>query len=154
MRSWEAAGDLLREWEGRGAKTVLMPMKDAIERFLKDAEARHLSAATIGTSAASAGDPRGRQRYPTKNSFGHHNRARLRAFVLLLRCSGLRIRDAVCLRRDRLKHGRTSGSPPVVLEAFAVFWVMLSIRSGPARVSRSRRSFTMARRQLTVSSGL
>jgi integrase/recombinase XerD len=45
-------------------------------------------------------------RYPTKNSFGYDNRARLRAFILLLRYSGLRIRDAVCLRRDRITDGK------------------------------------------------
>lgn len=42
-------------------------------------------------------------RYPANNSYGHDNRARVRAFVLLLRYSGLRIRDVVCLRRDRIK---------------------------------------------------
>jgi integrase/recombinase XerD len=46
------------------------------------------------------------EKYPTKNSFGYDNRARLRAFVLLLRYSGLRIRDAVCLRRDRIVDGK------------------------------------------------
>ena len=68
--------------------------------------------------------------YPTKNSFGHDNRARLRAFVLVLRYSGLRIRDAVCLRRDRIKDGKLmvytqkTGQavyvplPPVVVESF------------------------------------
>jgi len=70
------------------------------------------------------------ERYPTKNSFGYDNRARLRAFVLLLRYSGLRIRDAVCLRRDRIVDGKLmvytqkTGQPvyvplpPVVIESF------------------------------------
>jgi site-specific recombinase XerD len=40
--------------------------------------------------------------YPTRNSFGHDNRARVKAFVLLLRHSGLRIRDVVCMKRDRI----------------------------------------------------
>ncbi len=69
-------------------------------------------------------------KYPTKNSFGIDNRARLRAFVLLLRYSGLRIRDAVCLRRDRIVDGKLmvytqkTGQPvyvplpPVVIESF------------------------------------
>jgi integrase len=38
--------------------------------------------------------------YPTRNSFGHDNRARVKALVLLLRHSGLRIRDVVCMKRD------------------------------------------------------
>ncbi len=71
------------------------------------------------------------ERYPTRNSFGHDNRARLRAFVLLLRYSGLRIRDVVCLHRDRVKDGKLmlytqkTGQavfvplPPVVFEALA-----------------------------------
>jgi site-specific recombinase XerD len=69
------------------------------------------------------------ERYPTRNAFGHDNRARLGAFVLLLRYSGLRIRDAVCLRRDRIKDGKLmvytqkTGQPvyvplpPVVVES-------------------------------------
>jgi len=70
------------------------------------------------------------EKYPTKNSFGYDNRARLRAFVLLLRYSGLRIRDAVCLRRDRIVDAKLmvytqkTGQPvyvplpPVVIESF------------------------------------
>lgn len=44
-------------------------------------------------------------RYPTRNAQGHDNRARMKAMVLLLRWSGLRIRDAVTLRRDAIKDG-------------------------------------------------
>lgn len=44
--------------------------------------------------------------YPTKGIYGEANRARIRAFVLLLRYSGLRIRDAVCLERKRIKDGK------------------------------------------------
>ncbi|MDP1570830.1 MAG: tyrosine-type recombinase/integrase [Vicinamibacterales bacterium] len=44
--------------------------------------------------------------YPTRNSFGHDNRARVRAFVLVLRYSGLRIRDVVQLRAAHLQDGR------------------------------------------------
>ena len=70
-------------------------------------------------------------KYPTKNSFGYDNRARLRAFVLLLRYSGLLIRDGVCLRRDRIVDGKLmvytqqTGQavyvplPPVVEESLA-----------------------------------
>ena len=39
-------------------------------------------------------------RYPERNSYGHDNPARVRAFVLTLRYSGLRIGDVVGLRRD------------------------------------------------------
>jgi integrase/recombinase XerD len=44
--------------------------------------------------------------YPNKGIWGFNNRARLKAFVLLLRWSGLRIRDAVCLRRDALEENK------------------------------------------------
>jgi site-specific recombinase XerD len=69
------------------------------------------------------------EKYPTQNSYGGDNRARLRAFLLLLRYSGLRIRDVVCLLRDRIKDGKLmlytqkTGQavfvplPPVVTEA-------------------------------------
>lgn len=45
-------------------------------------------------------------RYPLKGIYGDFNRIRLRAFVLLLRYSGLRIGDAVALRKDRIENGR------------------------------------------------
>ena len=38
--------------------------------------------------------------YPAKGIYGEFNRVRLRAFVKLLRYTGLRIRDAVCLKRS------------------------------------------------------
>ena len=40
--------------------------------------------------------------YPTHNAFKYDNRARMRAFVLLLLHSGLRIRDAVCLTESQI----------------------------------------------------
>lgn len=45
------------------------------------------------------------ERYPRKNSLGLDNRARIRAFVLLLRYSGLRLQDAVTLEKIRLRDG-------------------------------------------------
>jgi integrase len=45
-------------------------------------------------------------RYPQRNSFGHDNPARIRAFVLMLRYSGLRIGDCVGLRREHLDGDR------------------------------------------------
>jgi integrase len=45
-------------------------------------------------------------RYPERNSFGHDNPARVRAFVLTLRYSGLRIGDVVGLRRSDLHRAR------------------------------------------------
>jgi integrase/recombinase XerD len=42
-------------------------------------------------------------RYPTQNSYGHDNPERVRAFVLVLRYSGLRIGDAVALKRSHLE---------------------------------------------------
>jgi integrase/recombinase XerD len=41
-------------------------------------------------------------KYPERNAFGHDNRARVRAFVLTLRYSGLRIRDCATLPVSRL----------------------------------------------------
>lgn len=40
--------------------------------------------------------------YPLKNSFGYDNRARLRAFLLMLRYSALRIGDVVALQKSRI----------------------------------------------------
>lgn len=45
-------------------------------------------------------------RFPIKGVHGEGNRQRLRAMVLLLRYSGLRIRDAATLRRERLQGGK------------------------------------------------
>lgn len=45
-------------------------------------------------------------RYPIQGIYRTGNRLRLTAMVLLLRFSGLRIRDAVTIRRDRVKDGR------------------------------------------------
>ena len=67
--------------------------------------------------------------YPANGIYGEGNKARMRAFVLLLRYTGLRIRDVVCLKRSALKNGklflRTQKTgvpvllplPPFVLEA-------------------------------------
>src|SRR5947209_2962576 len=48
--------------------------------------------------------------FPTRRSsdliYGEGNRKRLRAMVLLLRYSGLRIRDAATLRRERVRDGK------------------------------------------------
>jgi integrase len=45
-------------------------------------------------------------RYPERNAYGHDNPTRVRAFVLTLRYSGLRIGDCVGLRRDHLDGDR------------------------------------------------
>jgi integrase len=45
-------------------------------------------------------------RYPSRNSFGHDNRTRVKAFVMLLRYSGLRIGDVVGLRKDHVNDDR------------------------------------------------
>jgi integrase/recombinase XerD len=45
-------------------------------------------------------------RFPLKGIYGEGNRKRLRAMTLLLRYSGLRIRDAATLRRERLQNGK------------------------------------------------
>jgi integrase/recombinase XerD len=44
--------------------------------------------------------------YPRKNTLGQDNRARIKAFVFLLRYSGLRLQDAVTLQRSRLNEGK------------------------------------------------
>lgn len=70
-------------------------------------------------------------RYPTHNSYGRDNRARIRALVLILRWSGLRMSDAVSLQWDRITDGKLqlytqkTGThvyvplPPVVIAALA-----------------------------------
>ncbi len=45
-------------------------------------------------------------RYPVKGIYNFGNRKRMRAMVLLLRYSGLRIRDAATLQRDRIKDAK------------------------------------------------
>jgi integrase/recombinase XerD len=45
-------------------------------------------------------------RFPLKGIYGEGNRKRLRAMTLLLRYSGLRIRDAATLHRERLQNGK------------------------------------------------
>jgi integrase len=45
-------------------------------------------------------------RFPLKGIYGEGNRNRLRAMTLLLRYSGLRIRDAATLRRERVQNGK------------------------------------------------
>lgn len=44
--------------------------------------------------------------YPKHGRYGADNGKRVRAFVNLLRYSGLRIRDAVTLKREKIEHGR------------------------------------------------
>ena len=46
------------------------------------------------------------EKFPTNGKHGAQNRPRLRAMVLLLRYSGLRIGDAVSLTKDRVKDGK------------------------------------------------
>jgi integrase/recombinase XerD len=59
-------------------------------------------------------------RYPTLNNLGYDNRARMKAMVLLLRWSGLRIQDAVTLKWDRITDGtlflytQKTGTPVVL----------------------------------------
>jgi site-specific recombinase XerD len=48
--------------------------------------------------------------FPIKGIYGEGNRHRLKAILLLLRHSGLRIRDAATLQRSRVKNGKLS--PP------------------------------------------
>ncbi|MGC2210721.1 MAG: site-specific integrase [Candidatus Korobacteraceae bacterium] len=44
--------------------------------------------------------------YPEKNSYGHNNRARMLAFILTLRYTGLRIGDVVKLSRNQVQNER------------------------------------------------
>lgn len=46
--------------------------------------------------------------YPERNSYGHDNRARMKALVLTLRYSGMRIGDCVSLRRSHLDGDKLS----------------------------------------------
>jgi integrase len=45
-------------------------------------------------------------RYPERNAFGHDNPSRIRAFVVILRYSGLRIGDCVGLRKEHVDGDR------------------------------------------------
>ena len=105
--------------------------------------------------------------YPRKNTLGHDNRARIKAFVLLLRHSGLRLQDAVTLERVRLTDNKlflytqktgtpvTVPLPPFVVQALTsirpaaenrFFWSGVGHpRSGTADWDRSlRRLFKLA----------
>src|SRR5260370_28908928 len=44
--------------------------------------------------------------YDTRGAYGEGNRKRLRAFGLVLRYTGLRIRDVLTLKRSALKNGK------------------------------------------------
>ena len=67
--------------------------------------------------------------YPTKNSFGYDNRKRLKAYILMLRYTALRISDVTKLQRSAVCNGRVmlrtlkTGAtvhlplPPAVIEA-------------------------------------
>ena len=192
LTSWEAASELVREWEARGnfLRRVIL-IEDAVRRFLDDARARHLTEATLAKLrlllqkqlipwsqarnlrllsqldvealrdfrgawadgpvsatkklerlrsffrfAQDSGwveeDPaklvrapkvslkptlpftreemtrilRACGEYPRKNSLGYDNKARIRAFVLLLRYSGLRLQDGVTLEASRIQDGK------------------------------------------------
>ena len=70
--------------------------------------------------------------YSTKGAYGAGNRKRMRAFILLLRYSGLRIRDVVTLEKARIDsegrlflHTSKSGTP-VVLPLPAIVLTALS----------------------------
>ena len=62
------------------------------------------------------------ERYPEQNSYGHDNRARVKALILTLRYSGMRIGDCVglqkaCLKSDKLfLNTQKSGSKIFILE--------------------------------------
>ena len=47
MRNWESAQKLVRDWEA-GAKAMTVTVEKASDRFITDAEARHLGAAQLG----------------------------------------------------------------------------------------------------------
>jgi integrase len=106
------------EWVNKNTAKKLKkpPVKEPPVVPFKDAEWKALLAAV--------------DTYPTKNSFGYDNRTRLKAFLLMLRYSGLRIGDVATLKKSRIStdgmlHLRTSKVgvpvrhplPPFVLEA-------------------------------------
>lgn len=190
LRSWEAGQALIREWETSGPDAVPVLVPDAVEAFLRDVSARHLTLATmrkhrqLGESLKAFAKRRGViqvsgftpedlvayraewtespltatkklerlrsffrfavamkwvpenpcailkspkvqqrptlpftpqeferilaacDRYPRNNSRGYDNPTRMRALVLLMRYSGLRISDAVGLERSALEGGK------------------------------------------------
>ena len=48
LSNWEDASKRIREWESGVKPPEEIPVKDAVQKFLDDAEARHLSEASIG----------------------------------------------------------------------------------------------------------
>ena len=48
LSNWEDASKKIREWESGVKPPEEMPVKGAVQKFLDDAEARHLSEATLG----------------------------------------------------------------------------------------------------------
>lgn len=193
LTSWEAASNLIATWTAKGeiGASSIPSIAEAIQKYLADAEARHLKPATLsklrrifekellgfardkgfrylkqldtqaltefrsgwkdGALAASKKYERVKgffyfcirndwmrknpmeslrapkvaikptlpftdedmaqildacEKYPLKGIYGRGNRIRLRAFVLLLRYSGLRIGDAVSLKRSKVKDGK------------------------------------------------
>ena len=51
------------------------------------------------------------ERFPNKGIYRERTGDRIKAFLLVLRHTGLRIRDCVTLRRDALKEGRILFTP-------------------------------------------
>jgi site-specific recombinase XerD len=74
-------------------------------------------------------------RYPERNAYGHDNPTRVRALVLTLRYSGLRIGDCVGLRKDHLDGDRLCGRFARSRERQRVF---LLDRQGTAKVGGCR----------------
>jgi len=222
LTSWEAASELVHQWDARGSITGrVIPVPEAIERYMADARARKLTPASLakmtlllekqllpwadaeklryvsqldverlrafretwadGAVSASKklerlraflrfanesgwieGNPaklirppkvtlkptlpysaeemarilKACDEYPRKNSLGYDNRARIKAFVLLLRYSGLRLQDAVTLEKARLARGtlflytQKTGTPVYVPLPPFVAEAVTAIRSG------------------------
>jgi len=92
--------------------------------------------------------------YPQQNVYGHDNRARIKALVLTLRYSGMRIGDVVGLQKAHLKgdklflNTQKSGSkiyvplPKIAVDALQAMPTTARIFSGPATACASRPSPT------------
>lgn len=83
-------------WIQKNSAKSLKPPK--VERH--DGRVEVFTAEEIGKILAAIGV------YPAHNSYGHDNRARLRAFVLTLQYTGLRIGDVVGLKKEHLQNER------------------------------------------------
>ena len=130
--NWEAASEVVAKWTASGqigvARLDIRDIKDAVDKHFEDTKARQLQPGTISKHTNLLKnrllpwcDDKGFHllkqldailkacdECPQQNSFGHDNRARVRAVILVLRYSGMRIGDYVGFRTSHLDGDKLS----------------------------------------------